>query len=103
MKKEKALRRQGDILLVPIDKNITMKEKGKAVLALGEVSGHSHRINNALFNKNESGLAQELILESEQELIHEEHDLQLIPSKQMYEIRQQRRVNVLGEIQKVMD
>ena len=101
MKKE--IIRQGDILLVPTSKKYEFNAKGMATLAFGEVSGHSHRIQNASFVRGENGLAQALVLEELQELVHEEHDTKIIPAKQLYEIRVQRRVSALGEVRKVMD
>lgn len=94
--------RQGDVLLVPTQKVEGAVEKGKAVLALGEVSGHSHRFNEAQFVSGPDGLAQTVILEKPTELIHEEHDTQTIPAGK-YQVVIQRRVNVLGEIKRVLD
>lgn len=100
---KKGLIRQGDVLLIPSKKSFVFEEKGTAVLALGEVSGHSHRIANAQFVRGENGLATAILLEQPQELVHEEHDAKIVPAKQVYEVRVQRRVDALGEVKRVMD
>lgn len=100
---KKGLIRQGDVLLIPSNKKFIFSEKGTAVLALGEVSGHSHRIMNAQFVKGDNGLATAILLDAPQQLMHEEHDAKVIPAKQVFEVRVQRRVDALGEIRKVMD
>ena len=92
--------RQGDVLLVRKDK-VDTNEEGKATLALGEVTGHSHRFNKAKFKRGSNGLAQEVVLEQPRELIHEDHDNQMIEGS--FEVRQQRRADLMGEIKKVMD
>ena len=55
-------------------------KKGKAVLALGEISNHSHRFKQEVgYLENEKGLAQELVIDEPAELVHEEHETVTIP------------------------
>jgi len=42
-----------------------------------------------------------VVLEQPRELIHEDHDNQMIEGS--FEVRQQRRADLMGEIKKVMD
>ena len=93
--------RQGDVLVIQ-NNNVKAEEQGKAVLAFGEVSGHSHTIKDVRFKSGRNGLAKAVIAEQEALLEHQEHDAQkLVP--QSYEVRLQRRVDVLGEVRRVMD
>lgn len=84
------------------------KEEGfekadKAVLAFGEVSGHSHQILEPVFVKKEhNGLASELILENPVELVHEEHDLVTLPKGEADIIIQQE-YDVINGVRQVLD
>lgn len=86
-----------------VDEKMSKKtEKKDAVLALGEVSGHRHVLKQVHALKEENGLTTKAKIPQETELIHEEHDKQLVQEGEV-EVRIQERVNVLGEIRKVMD
>ena len=96
--------RQGDVLLIPTQKKIKLSSDfGTRTLALGEVTGHQHRIDKARAALDDRGLATAILLEEPQELVHDEHEPVRVLPKQVYEVRVQRRVNVLGEIQRVSD
>ena len=89
--------RQGDVLIIGVAKKALAKsakpiarDKGRVVLAYGEVTGHAHAILDrdvALFD-NGNGI-RILAVESEAELVHEEHSTIKLPPGH-YEIRQQR-------------
>ena len=93
--------RQGDVVLVKIDELPKgLKEKDN-VLALGEVTGHSHRLlgGKTLIGDNKQ---QYVLLEQESELIHDEHAQQTIP-KGIYQVNIKREVDLLNEVRQVMD
>jgi hypothetical protein len=78
--------RQGDVLLVPSDEKEVQGEKGEALnhlnLALGEVTGHSHRIDSgeAVLYKSKSESERFLkVLSFAATLRHEEHAALEIP------------------------
>lgn len=91
------MNRQGDVLLVPVDvppAKLTEvpRDKGRLVLAYGEVTGHAHVID--------APLSEAVLLTDDQEqrflrimasvpLIHEEHATQTI-APGTYEVRIQR-------------
>lgn len=104
VKKMKKLYRQGDVLLVEdTEQQLSNPNKGKATLALGEVSGHSHTMNGVFFKNNNQQLAEAVTVSNTvTQLQHQEHDALNIP-KQTYRVVQQRRVDVFGEIKRVMD
>jgi hypothetical protein len=103
--------RQGDILLVPIDKvpaGLTEipREDGKIVLAEGEATGHMHEIEapEARFLTADVRELDKrfLEIEAEVELIHPEHDtVKLEPGA--YEVRRQREYTRAGGIELVAD
>ena len=77
--------------------------KDKAVLAFGEVTGHSHQILEPVFVKKRSnGLAEELIIYKPVELTHEEHDTLMLPIGKAVVVIQ-REFDLLGEVRQVMD
>ena len=76
---------------------------GKATLALGEVTGHSHRFENAVKHRNGSdGLACALLLERPEVLVHEEHDPVTIGEGE-FEVVLQREYDVLEGVRQVLD
>lgn len=97
--------RQGDVLLVRVNNipaNVTPRprDKGRVILAYGEVTGHAHQIDTpdtvALFNAPESEVDRTSGLELAylkvdrlSQLVHEEHDaIMLEPG--MYRVSNQR-------------
>jgi hypothetical protein len=84
-----------------------VKKKGfvkkKAVLALGEVTGHSHRlVSPVLVKEGKDGLAQEVILEEPVDLVHEEHDTLTLPVGDA-RVLVQREFDLLGKVRQVLD
>lgn len=78
-------------------------KKGKATLALGEVSGHSHRFEQeCMFRANDTGLATDVILEQDNTLIHEEHEPITMP-KGEYTVVIQQEYDVLEGVRQVLD
>jgi hypothetical protein len=95
--------RQGDVFLKKIDKKFKGGKKGKAVLALGEVSGHSHRMDGVRFCNDSQALAELIEVPAQgSELIHEEHDAVVVP-KGVYKVIRQREYDVVEGTRQVMD
>jgi hypothetical protein len=87
--------RQGDVLLVPTKRSTkgfteVKRDKKRVILAYGEVTGHAHAIleKDAVLFDNGNGI-RILSVESEAQLVHEEHSTIVLP-KGNYEIRIQR-------------
>jgi len=112
--------RQGDILLVPIEKvpdglTEVPREDGKIVLAEGEATGHLHAIDapEATFLAKDIGSPEDryLVIEEAEaitaeaagvELTHPEHDtVTLAPGA--YEVRRQREYSRAGGTELVAD
>ncbi len=111
--------RQGDILLVPVEKvpsglTEVPRENGKIVLAEGEETGHLHAIDSPeatfLATDLESIEGRFLVIEAEAitaeaagvSLTHPEHDtIMLEPGN--YEVRRQREYSEAGGIRVVAD
>ena len=92
------LYRQGDVLIRRVSDDPTApqgakalaRDKGRVVLAYGEVTGHAHAIldrDTALFDNGKG--VRILAVESEAELVHEEHGTIALP-RGLYEVTQQR-------------
>lgn len=115
--------RQGDILLVPIEKlpsglNEVPREKGKIVLAEGEATGHLHAIDSpeVMFMAEDLEEIEGRFLKVEAEtehqvgtrtikgaaLTHPEHDM-IILAPGAYEVRRQREYTEVGGISVVAD
>jgi len=95
--------RQGDILLEKIEKLPNgLKEKDKT-LALGEVTGHSHRFenSNARVFIDKSG-QQYCQLQKPCELVHEEHKNLIIPEG-FWRVINAREFDLSGAVRNVMD
>lgn len=74
--------RHGDVLLRRIAKIPANKKQVKPVLALGEVTGHSHVLDNygtICFADNEKDLADFAQVESPAKLTHQEHSTIVLP------------------------
>lgn len=83
--------RQGDILVRRINKlPMGLREKDNTV-ALGEVTGHSHKIMNGKVMVDNSG-NQFVIAQQGTKLVHEEHE-QIPLEEGNYEIVRQREYN----------
>jgi len=80
--------RQGDILIVKVDEipkglDLVPKDKGRDILAYGEVTGHAHAVKDSakskLYVDTDSNDVDEMRLRflnitEETEIVHEEHD-----------------------------
>lgn len=94
--------RHGDVVLIPVDE-VKGEKLGHLTLALGEVTGHSHRIeggNAALF-----AFENEKYLEIQDELatlVHEQHKALELP-RGNYQIIIQREYDDKDEWRQVMD
>ena len=90
--------RQGDVLLIPVDQDISKakkisKDSAPIVLAEGETTGHAHKIAKAMAVLYMLGQAAEAIrilqVKRKTQLVHEEHGaLDLDPG--LYKVVQQR-------------
>jgi len=101
--KNKKLFRQGDVMLVEIQelpKNLKEKDN---VLALGEVTGHSHRFESKqkIVFQDEEG-QQFVTLPKSQKLVHEEHQVLEIP-KGKYKVVLQREFDIVEGTRQVLD
>jgi hypothetical protein len=78
--KEKEAYRHGDVILIPTKDRIQGEKQEKPVLALGEVSGHSHRIGEGIahvFKWNEKTYLK--VVSEYATLRHEEHKEIILP------------------------
>ncbi len=93
--------RQGDILLraMAAPAGATVKQTGEIVLALGETTGHAHKLQCAtLLVKGSESFVQ---LEQPTQLTHEEHGVIQVPAGN-YAVTRQREYSP-QEIRRVMD
>lgn len=105
----KLMARQGDVLIVQVDKlptetkDIPRDNRGRVVLAEGEVTGHAHAIHDkrVRFMADARGSGQYLDVKERASVVHEEHGAINLP-KGFYEIRRQREFDA-GEIRRVAD
>lgn len=89
--------RQGDVLILPVpqipeDLVEVPRENGRLVLAHGEVTGHAHAVEGEatfLAADLEDLERRFLSVESEVQVVHEEHDTIVLPPGD-YEVRRQR-------------
>ena len=100
------IQRQGDVLLVPTTKPTAKLtpiplESGRAVLAIGEVTGHSHTVEAVQFVVNEATLQRYFRTDKPTTVRHEEHGALELPSG-WYEVRIQREYE-RGTVRNVAD
>ena len=85
--------RQGDVMLIAIEvapKGKQVKrDKGRLILAYGEVTFHAHAIINPAIKMIEKADIRYIVADREFEVLHEEHAKHVIPAG-IYEIRHQR-------------
>lgn len=102
--------RQGDVLIIPLNGKMpkgceaVKRDKGRVVLAYGEVTGHAHAIvskNAELFTEPKAKRTFLRVVKTEALLRHEEHDTVKLPAGD-YEIRHQREYTP-EEIRRVAD
>lgn len=95
--------RQGDVLLKPVENIPTNTTQKSLVLVEGEITGHYHQfLDPSIVSVSILNETQYVNVQQQAELVHDEHDTLFIPAG-LYEVVQQREVNLLKEIQKVMD
>lgn len=86
--------RQGDILLVKTDDNVSgaevLRENGRLILAHGEATGHTHSIScqNARLYLNGSRMLLKVNGSSPIQLTHEEHASISVPGGLYHVVRQ---------------
>jgi hypothetical protein len=102
--------RQGDVLLVPVGNEppATATETKEVILALGEVTGHAHRLaGTAVLEWTEGKDRYVHVLGNEPgTLAHEEHDpipAPVVVPGQTYRVVQQQEWDLRGEWRKVLD
>lgn len=91
--------RQGDVLLIPVGKaprgRKVKRDKGRVILAYGEVTGHAHAILDGhvqlITAEDANDLAMWFLLVPDKpaSLVHEEHSTLVVPPG-VYEVRRQR-------------
>ena len=100
--------RQGDVIIIPLNKKIEviLEDKKDLVLAEGEVTGHAHRITKGQVQLQVNAMIGIMILRVFSEnatLSHEEHD-DIILQMGDYEIKQQREFDwFTEEVRRVTD
>jgi hypothetical protein len=87
--------RQGDVLLVRVDKapkgKRISRERGRLVLAYGEVTGHAHVITSRRAEGIETDLGERfyrVLAQGGVALTHEEHDTIVLPQGDYQDITQ---------------
>lgn len=101
--------RQGDILLVVSDRKPPegLKPKKQVILALGEATGHAHRLSgNVLEWTEDDERFVRIIGQAFGELSHEEHDptpIALVEPEVTYRVIPQQETDLSGQWRKVVD
>lgn len=94
--------RQGDVFLKEVEKIPKLPKKNN-VLALGEMTGHSHRFKtNQVLCYGELEKQSFINVKQDSELIHEDHANLIVP-KGKYEVIIQREFDIVEGIRQVMD
>lgn len=95
MQKQPIIYRQGDVALVEMDKVPDLTERGKevvrgrVVLALGEITGHSHVLAGEVAEFVAPSGARMVWVEAPAEVVHQEHAaIEILPG--WYWVQQQR-------------
>lgn len=100
--------RQGDILLVPIEKRPPSgaESRTEVVLAWGEITGHAHRASGDLLEWTDDGFRYIHSIGEIGTLKHEDHDpepVDVLAPGQTYRVVQQREWTLEGQWQAVQD
>lgn len=99
--------RQGDVLLIPIEKADLKKAKkvkdeaGKLILARGEATGHHHSVSASHAKMYEAGIGTVLVLAKAAQLLHQEHAAIDLPAATYLVVRQ--REYTPTEVRRVTD
>ena len=101
--------RQGDVLLVPVDRKVPagLQPHAQAILALGESTGHAHRIVGTVldWSEGESRFVRVIGI-APGELVHEDHDpvpAAVVVPEQTYRVVPQQEWDLSGQWRKVVD
>ena len=100
--------REGDILLHPVDMEppSATLPVGEVVLALGESTGHAHRLSGVVLEWKGDGRRFVRVLDAPGSLSHEDHDpvpAAVVAPGQTYEVIEQREWDLAGQWRKVLD
>ena len=99
--------RQGDVLLLPVEVMPPLIEaRPEAILALGEVTGHAHRLTGNVLDWTVGDRRFVRVLEMPGSISHEEHDptpAAVVPAGQTFEVIAQREWDLAGQWQQVRD
>ena len=109
MKEDGRIYRQGDVLIITTDRKVSgtevPRDKGRVILAYGEVTGHAHAIvaDEAVLTRDEALGTRflQVLAEGGVELVHEEHGTITLPRGD-YEVWTQVEVTPFGE-RRVLD
>lgn len=103
--------RQGDVLVetlggeVPATAKEVPRDNGRAVLAYGEVTGHSHSLPGLaakMFRHDETALTAYLVVDKPASLVHDEHaGIAFVPGT--YRVIQQRQWTMERQVIRVAD
>ncbi len=94
MKKQQTIYRQGDVIMIRVDKmpsglTEVQRESGRVILAHGELTGHAHAIADAHASLRTTAEGRTfLIVDEIVELRHEEHSAVALPPGVYQTVRQ---------------
>lgn len=98
--------RQGDVVLYQVEnvEGTKIEHDGKFTLAVGEATGHSHQIlcnpeNMQIFK----GKRNQIILEQESELAHQQHKLLKLIKGKYVQVQEREVDHFAGKVKKVVD
>ncbi|MDE1833839.1 MAG: hypothetical protein KGH64_00720 [Candidatus Micrarchaeota archaeon] len=89
--------RQGDCLLIEVEKLPDQLKQKDNILLLGEATGHHHKIENGIVYADANGM-QYVQVQKEATLTHQEHEWLTLP-KGNYQMRRQREYSPLADRQ----
>lgn len=100
--------RQGDVLLVPVDMEPPpgLQPQDEVVLALGEATGHAHRLGGAVLEWSDGTERYVRVLGAPGTLTHEEHDpvpAPVVPAEVTFKVVRQREWDLAGQFRIVGD
>ena len=100
--------RQGDVLLIPVEVQppAALLPQDEVILALGEITGHAHRLGGTVLEWTEGDKRYVRVLERPGILTHEEHDpipVPVVPPEQTFRVVAQREWDLSEQWRKVTD
>ena len=107
-KRESGQIRQGDVLLIPVDKAPPegLQTQEQVILAVGELTGHAHRLSGQVLEWLENGDRYVRVQGEAGMLQHEEHDpvpVAVIQPETTYRVIPQQETDLRGQWRKVTD